>query len=260
MVVEVATPMYGGQCLGQYHMSVISLMVELYNRGHQVTFNYGYNESLIQRARNTMASNFLLKSQADVLLFIDADIEFDAKAMVDMLEMDMDVIGAVTPMKSINIQDIIGAVIAQQGMQNAMDYGAVYNFNAEITEEIEDAVLNDKPFEVPRVGTGVMAIKRSVLEKMAKKVKKYQDDQPYMEFRERFDFFAVDIQFDEDWGSNRMMSEDYNFCNLWRSMGGKVYALAGVVTGHGGYYNYRGDIKKTIELKRKTTNDGGQQS
>lgn len=248
MVVEIATPMYGGQCHGNYHFSVIALIAELSKRKIGVSFNHTFNESLIQRARNTIASAFLLRSQADVLLFIDSDIRFDAVAMVDMILEDKDLIGAITPTKSINFNHIVHSSLVLQSTEKAHLLGGYFNFNTEITDELKESLLKGESVKVDRIGTGVMSIKRNVFEKMAESTTKYYDDNPIETFKERFDFFPVTIEFDKGWGANRMMSEDYNFCNKWRKLGGDVWAKAGVVKGHNGFYEFQGDFVEDLKI------------
>jgi glycosyltransferase involved in cell wall biosynthesis len=247
--------MYGGQCFGVYHTSVMSFVYEAAKRGHSVEFAYTFNESLIQRARNTIASMFLMHSKADVLLFIDSDIRFDPVEMVNMVEEGKDIVGAITPTKAINFGGTYMGIQKDQSIQNANKYGGFFNFNKDLTKEDEIAIKNNESFIVDRIGTGVMAIKRSVLKKMASVVKSYKDDNPLYPEKDRFDFFPVTIEYDEEWGANRMMSEDYNFCNKWVSMGGKVYARNGVVLGHNGYYEFTGDYKYDLEVQEYFKNN-----
>lgn len=248
MIVEIATPMYGGQCHGSYHISVIALVSELSKRGIGVSFNHTYNESLIQRARNTIASAFLLKSKSDVLLFIDSDIRFDAEAMVEMILEDKDVIGAITPTKSMNFNQIVNSSIVLNSTEKSHLLGGFFNFNQELTDDNKEDLLNGKSIKVNRIGTGVMSIKRNVFEKMSESATRYYDDNPIVSFKERFDFFPVTIEFDKGWGGNRMMSEDYNFCNKWVELGGEVWAKTGVVKSHSGFYEFQGDIVEDIKV------------
>ena len=48
----LATPMYGGQCTGQYTKSSIDLGILATKYGMDINFFYLFNESLIPRARN----------------------------------------------------------------------------------------------------------------------------------------------------------------------------------------------------------------
>ena len=217
MRIEIATPMYGGQCHGAYHISIIEFISECSKQNISVSFNHTYNESLIQRARNNITSRFYFKSDADVLLFIDSDIRFSGKALLDMVLEDKDVIGAITPLKTVDFNKIVRYAVGQGSLENIDKLGNNYNFNTEITPEMKEKLISGESVEVDRIGTGVLAIKRNVIEEMAKVNTRYLDDGATVEDRERIDFFPVTIDYDENWKNKRMMSEDYNFCNNWRN-------------------------------------------
>ena len=74
----LSTPCYGGQCLEKYATSVIKLQIELIKEGIQLMLDTTENESLVHRARNVAVGRFLQKTDADVFMFIDADVEFAA--------------------------------------------------------------------------------------------------------------------------------------------------------------------------------------
>ena len=73
--IFVATPMYGGLCYGFYMQSGLKLQTMCRDMNIGLSFSMLFNESLIQRARNLLAANFL-KSEATHMMFIDADINF----------------------------------------------------------------------------------------------------------------------------------------------------------------------------------------
>ena len=249
MKIDIATPMYGGQCFGEYHEAVMNFYFAAASRGHLVRSRFTFNESLIQRARNVLASEFLMDDQnPDYLLFIDSDIDFDANKMLDMIEEGKDVIGAITPIKHIDFVKMHQLSTLNKSYDNIELLGSLYNINVKDQDAVSNDLINNVSFEVDRIGTGVMAIKRSVLEEMSKNVDEYIDDNNQTFRVKRWNFFPVTIEHDERWGGNRMMSEDYNFCNIWRSMGGKVYAKNGVVRGHNGYYKYKGDLGLQMKI------------
>ncbi len=47
--------------------------------------------------------------------------------------------------------------------------------------------------------------------------------------------------------SRRYLSEDYGFCRLWRSIGGKIYAHANSNLSHQGSKLYRGKFRRVFE-------------
>jgi hypothetical protein len=97
----VATPMYGGLCTGGYTMGILNCVQTFSPRNIQMYYSYMMNESLITRARNGMAYDFL-QSDATHLMFIDADISFNPKDIVRMINADKDIICGLYPKKEIN--------------------------------------------------------------------------------------------------------------------------------------------------------------
>jgi len=55
------------------------------------------------------------------------------------------------------------------------------------------------------------------------------------------EFFATSIEPE----TNRLLSEDYHFCRIWRLQGGKIYAAPWMNLGHGGPYIFEGELIKS---------------
>jgi hypothetical protein len=239
--IFVATPMYGGQCTGVYVQSLINMVGQFSAMGHKVSCAFMFNESLIQRARNNMAHQFL-KSEADYLFWIDADIKFRPEDALRMLMADKDVIGGIYPKKEINWGGVREAAKAdKENLQNFTGSFVVNLINANSGNVV---VRQDQPCEVAALGTGFMLIKRHVLEKLKKKVKRYKNDMTALPYGEEIhEFFGVPI----DKESGRLLSEDYDFCHKWRKAGGKVYAAPWCQLGHMGTYLFEGTLVPTTD-------------
>ena len=82
----VATPMYGGQAQGLYTKSIADLSALCTKNGIELRLYFLFNESLITRARNYCADEFI-RSDCTHLMFIDSDIGFDPKDVLAMLAM-----------------------------------------------------------------------------------------------------------------------------------------------------------------------------
>ena len=80
----VATPMYGGMCAGMYTKSTNDLAALCMHYGIELKFYYLFNESLITRARNYCCDEFM-RSECTHMLFIDADIGFEANDVISMM-------------------------------------------------------------------------------------------------------------------------------------------------------------------------------
>lgn len=118
--------MYGGMAKSVYVAGISDLTKELSAKGHTVIHTSITNESLITRARNTLANEFM-KSDFDALLFVDADHGFVASDIVKMIESDKDLIGAPYPMKAIDWSNVRKAALA--GKENLELYSGLFAIN-----------------------------------------------------------------------------------------------------------------------------------
>jgi len=236
--------MYGGNAKSGYVISLQNLIIKLAGAGHQIETSVVGNESLITRARNNLAHRFM-QSDADTLLFIDSDHSFDPDDVLKMVESDRELIGAISPMKGIN-WDAVG-MAAQLGKKDLYNYAGIFAVN--LLEAETDFNL-DSPIKVAEIGTGLMAIKRSVFERIAPLCEKYISDSISTvnsnEGEEITEYFTTTI----DPSSRRLLSEDYNFCHMWRKLGNDVWAAPWVRITHIGEHTYTGNITYAIELSQ----------
>jgi hypothetical protein len=226
MKLHIATPMYGGNCTAGYASSMLNLK-------HFVQYEHNFitNESLVTRARNMLAHQFL-KSDCTHLLFIDADVAFDAHGLVKMLESDKDIIGGLYAKKHLNWYKVHAA--AKQNISPEILSSQAYDYY--VRGEVR--LGSEVPVEVESVGTGLMLIKREVFEtlKPDTPVSKLgsavigqigaQDNVPHF-----FDT-AVDTK------TGEFLSEDYAFCQQWKAKGGKIFAAPWVKTIHIGTHHF----------------------
>lgn len=234
--------MYGGMCSGEYTISMLEFIQFMKNNKIEYQYFFRFNESLIQRARNFLAHCFL-QSDATHLLFIDADIKFNAQEVWKMLEQDKDIICGIYPSKGINWHQVGIAARSNISDQNLKYSAASWVVNlVDFTEETK--IEMDKPFEIYNGGTGMMAIKRNVFEKLKNKTLHYlmnENDIFSNQFKNQKigNYFHVEI--DEKTGV--LLSEDYYFCTTWRRAGGKIYAAPWVNLSHIGTYTFEGRPK-----------------
>jgi len=234
--IMIATPMYGGICHNSYLKSLFTLKNLLSQKGYTVNYSELSNESLITRGRNTLTEIFL-RTGNDYLLFIDSDEGFNAEAIVRMIEEDVDLIGAAVPMKGINWERVKAA--AKNGEEDLSKFTAIYNVN--ISNE-QKQKLRENPgqrVEVDFIGTGIMLISRKVFQSLIEFTASYRCDQDNLagiSYGETvYDFWKTSI----DPKSRRLLSEDYNFCNMWKAIGGKIYLAPYVRVVHVGTYWFK---------------------
>ena len=234
--ITIATPMYGGMCSGAYMKSMMQLVKILAESGHQVHYIDLANESLITRARNTLTEMFL-RSMSDYLLFIDADQGFASDGVLRMINEGVDLVGAAVPMKAINWGRVKKA--AMDGKEDLEKHTAIYNVNINKNQKEK---LRENPnalVEVDYIGTGMMLISRNVFETIKKDIRQYRCDQDNVGgilFGDPiYDFWQATIDNDSD----RLLSEDYQFCKFWKNAGGKVYLAPYVRVSHVGTYWFK---------------------
>jgi hypothetical protein len=179
------------------------------------------------------------------LLFIDADIGFDAKLIPRFLKFNKEVICAPYPMKLINWDGIPDLIKEGKDYKN-LSYPYVLNFADKENINVEKGFA-----EVLDAATGFMLIQRSCLEKMKKE---YQDlhyitDQIIngKEYDSKNTYLFFDTMKDED---GRYLSEDYAFSRRWQRIGGKIWADLGSSLSHFGGYRFAGQLWKHFNFKK----------
>jgi hypothetical protein len=165
----IGTPMYGGMCGGMFARSIGDLTALCTHHKIHLQLHFLFNESLITRARNYIVDEFM-RSGADHLMFIDADIGFDA----------IDVLALMVLQIQNEEYDIIGGpyakkTIAWEKIKQAVDKGLADNNSNDVEKYVGDFVFNPaegqtqiplfKPAAVREVGTGFMMTRKSALEK-----------------------------------------------------------------------------------------------
>lgn len=165
----VAAPMYGGQCAGMFARSIADLSALCTHYGIQVRFYFLFNESLITRARNYCADEFL-RSGDTHMMFIDSDIGFNANDVIALMALQSDdspydVLAGPYPKKCISWEKIKTAVdkgFADENPGQLEKYVGDYVFNP---ANGTSAIPLNEPVEVLEAGTGFMMIRRKTLEK-----------------------------------------------------------------------------------------------
>jgi hypothetical protein len=252
--VLIATPMYGGQCTGGYLEAIINLLVESQKHDdvHFAMLKVEH-ESLITRGRARCAQQFL-KGPFTHLLFWDADLVVSPTDIMGLLATDKDVVGIACPQKRIDWERVVmqlsREVRKNMGLESpaalkalaarAKRWGAhiVVNSCSPALEEDDQRCA-----EVKNIGTGVMLIKRHVIEKLTEAHPERifkgtsPQDKPGDMVPGLFETRIVDGDYE---------SEDFAFCRLWREHGGKVHVWLPGSAKHIGRYTYEGSLMEEL--------------
>ena len=262
-----AAPMYGGQCTGMFARSVADLSALCTHYGIQIRFYFLFNESLITRARNYCADEFM-RSGDTHMMFVDSDIGFNAQDVIALLALQSenenedkyDVIAGPYPKKCISWEKIKTAVdkgFADEDPQNLEKYVGDYVFNP---ANGTGSIPLGEPVEVLEAGTGFMMIRRNTFEKFAAAYPKqlYTPDHVRTEHfdgtRQIMAFFDTPICPD----TNRYLSEDYMFCQWTRKAGMHVWLCPWMQLQHVGMYVFGGSLVDLAQIGAAATADPSQ--
>ena len=104
--VHYCTPCYGGQITEPFFRSwsKAHMTFTKYDIPYSVTTSA--NESLVSRARCHMVAYMMANPKATHLMFIDADINFDCKDILHMIQHDKDIIVGAYPKKDLDWREL----------------------------------------------------------------------------------------------------------------------------------------------------------
>lgn len=237
--VFVATPMYGGLCSGHFTQSLLQAVNLFSQHGVAMSFCLTMNESLIQRARNALAFQFLKRQDATHLMFIDADIKFHPEDILGMLQADKDIICGMYPKKEINWPAVGKAARSGVPDEQLRNHTGCFVVNLPDGASSVTTPMNE-PFRILNGGTGFMLIKRRVFQDLALHLPYYINDVSDLSGQLNADkiteFFPVFIER----SSQRLLSEDYAFCTIARQHGYDIWGAPWAKLSHIGTYVFDG--------------------
>jgi hypothetical protein len=234
------------------HLETISSIISV--RDTLIGANIGcgmmwVRDSLVTRARNKLVASFLSQKEYTHLFFIDADIVFTPDQFIRVLLFDKPITAGPYPIKSEHkIED------------GDASFGWCINFELG-TYDLKD---NDKGFKkVNYAGTGFMCIERKVFDTI---IEKYPEIEYQSDVRTKIDgkiekpvgikeyaFFDTGIQgkgiLKDEENTQRYLSEDFFFCQLWKQCGGEIWADLTSEMKHIGIKTY--ERLPIIKLKKK---------
>ena len=234
----IATPCFGGQISVLYAASIFKLqsLARSYN-GFDLKILLKDGDALITRARASLVSQFLDDKSATHLLFVDADIGFEADQVLRLIECGAEMCAAIYPIKRIDWDKVRDTI--ESGRPNPAAAALKYVF------EVDDpnAVIAKAGFvKVRYAGTGFLMIRRQALERMCARY-------PQLQFKRdhsldaatasdsRFALFECMIAEDGTY-----LSEDFAFCKRWTDMGGEIWADLNSKLNHVGPMAFCGDL------------------
>jgi len=257
----VGMPCYGGQLFYTTAASLMKLQDACRQLDWGMTLYFFANESLVQRARNRVVSHLMspINAACTHLLFIDADIGFEAQDVVRMVQFNHDVVAGPYPKKEILWEKAHSA--AQRGVapkdlhQYAVDH--VVNLKDKTIEGVPTTFCRMEGggtfCEVKDAGTGFMLIKREVIEKMMAAFPELEYVPDHGEQYGSPPYALFDCIIEPE--TKRYLSEDWTFCRRWQQLGGEVYSMISAQLTHTGTFTFRGDAETLLGLKEPDYSD-----
>jgi hypothetical protein len=245
MKLSILTPMYGGACMAGYCVGMVDLACLLTRAGIDFDVLTLTNESLIQRARNVLVHGALADARTSHILFVDADVGFDAQDVLRLLELqaeraEADVVCAAYSRKAVEWERVREAAL--QG-QRDLAASASSTFVQGLDGPLDVGQLRHEALmEIRRAGTGFMLIRRNVFDTLQTQalVGHYRNNSgmlglAFAQAGERITAY-FDCVVDPQDGT--LISEDYYFCDMWRRAGGHLYVAPWIRLSHCGTFNY----------------------
>ena len=237
--IFVATPVHSEVSL-HYTQALLEFQTFCHFKGIEVMFQL-VKSSLVTQGIN-LCVDYFMTSGFSHLLFIDSDIDFNAKDIETMVDLDKDVISIPYPLKTMNWEKALNDV-KQGKVTTAKELSMATNlYPMKLHDENDVKIQPDGTIEVTHSPTGCMLIKRSVIEKMIEawpnmKIEQETIVNGKMQKKEFFyNFF--DTEFDAK--NHTYLGEDFAFCKRWRSLGGKCHAYIKATISHIGEHQYVG--------------------
>lgn len=245
----VGTPMHDGQACALYIAALCALTRLCLLQGVALRTCFLTMDSAISRARSRIVREFL-DSDCDHLLFVDADVGFDAADALALLALargdgPFDVVAAAHPRKHIDWQRVATCAQAPREADTLRSAGLSFAWNP--LDAPVDAGPGE-PIEVAEAGTGFMLIRRQVFARL---------DQAHPELA-----FETDLDIDPSTGQSRAMrlyfasaidpvtrryrSGDYAFSQRTRAAGGRIWLCPWMSLQHVGAYVFEGCVADAL--------------
>ena len=198
-----------------------------------------HNEPITARAKNCIVAKVLSDDKYTHLMFIDTNVTFSWRNILELILKDKDVSGGATPKRNINWDKVKQTVVKNNEIENAHLYakGLNYNFVPIITTTMIDSEVEGEPqkeqqkiniednlIEVHHIKSSFMLIKRNVLETMADRLgimlkfnNSYED---YNDDSIKDHFYSF---FERERTDNGYVDEDETFCKRWSKCKGQMW-------------------------------------
>jgi hypothetical protein len=191
----------------------------------------------IVTARDMFANVVLHSTKWDALLFIDADMGFDPRLILKMLQQGIDVTAAACPRRQIDLARFVSAAQAHGDLRKAASQASNFTVFFDWENRVRKPSRIESGFcTAVAAGMAIAMITKSALEQMVEaKVVEPRLDLNASGGATCWSFFGI---LEPD---GRRLGEDYSFCYRWtKMMGRELRVCVDEEIVHVGDFDYRG--------------------
>ncbi|MBX6329845.1 MAG: hypothetical protein IRY89_14860 [Pseudolabrys sp.] len=232
--VTVATPAFGEVFYTPYVQSLLQLQRAMHERRwtmRHLAVSYAH----VNEARNYLLTHWYDKSDSSHLLFVDADMGFEPRLVLDMIAFDKPVVGVLYTKRQIDLRRLVAAAKVES---EARAIARAHDF---IVRPLRGRPPRRQQgfLEVAACGTGVMLIKREAIATLLERLPQVSEPtersaSPLSAGLARmiraFDNIAVDGQ---------LLVNDFAFCHRWHALcEGEIWARADQAVTHIGLHRF----------------------
>tara|TARA_R110000824_G_scaffold353620_1_gene540756 strand:+ start:249 stop:1013 length:765 start_codon:yes stop_codon:yes gene_type:complete len=242
MNILIAVPCFGGQLYANFFTSVLALVDILKEKDIKYDIQIIQNESLITRARNSYVSIFMENHNYTHMLFLDNDLLFDPKTVLNLLQSGKEICGISYPKKNLNWDKIRNYSKMYDNDFFIQVMATDMNYNLKLDDKDRVSVENGF-IESNDIPTGMMLIDKRAMTSIIHKNRdnRYRNNVAgYNNKNTFYDLFQTGVV------DGIYLSEDYYFCKLARDAGIKLYLFVDATIGHTGKMDYFGNLGMTL--------------
>jgi hypothetical protein len=232
--ILIATPAFGEVFYTPYVHSMFRLHRALTPKNWRLSFaSIAYSD--IIEARNFLLTQWFDKTDCSHLLFVDADMGFEAELVLDMLALKKPLVGTIYTRRQIDLGRL--AKLAAGGERSDNAIARAHDFIVRPMRSRPVRRINGF-IEVEGCGAGLLLIQRACIAAMLKKMPDISDTQAPKTAPIAKTLSRLIRAFDPIITNGGRLSEDFSFCHRWRSCSGEIWARADKTVTHIGLHRF----------------------